>query len=146
MLHVQSGLDVEKAAHRFAGAFLIPRDSFANEVGRHRHTISLGELFELKAIYRVSVQMIAYRCKDLGIIGDQTFRGLFDQFEAAGWRKPPYPEPMKLAPEQPMRFRRLVFRALSEGAVSEAKAAELLAISVRTLDKLLESPPGATLA
>ena len=141
VLKVDPALNEEKAAHRFAGAFLMPKQGLSSEVGRHRQTISLAELFELKAIYRLSVQMITYRCKELGIISNATFRALFNQFEEAGWRKPPYPEPMKIDRENPQRFRRLVFRALSEGGISEAKAAELLGVRVRELDKLLDQPP-----
>ena len=43
--------------------------------------------------------------------------------------------------ERPMRFERLCFRALSEGAVSEAKAAELLGQSVHELSRRMDEPP-----
>jgi len=46
----------------------------------------------------------------------------------------------KTGPERPDRFRRLCFRAVAEGAVSESKAAELLGVSVRELDRMLEQP------
>ena len=44
--------------------------------------------------------------------------------------------------ERPMRFERLCFRALAEGAISEAKAAELLGHSVRELNRRMDEPPG----
>ncbi len=44
--------------------------------------------------------------------------------------------------EVPRRFERLCFRALAEGAVSEAKAAELLETSVHELNQRMEEPPG----
>lgn len=43
--------------------------------------------------------------------------------------------------EGPRRFERLCFRALAEGAVSEAKAAELLGISVHDLNRRMEQLP-----
>ena len=53
---------------------------------------------------------------------------------------PPYAEPMPLPPEEPQRFKRLCFRALAEDAISEAKAAELLGITVRQLSQEIERP------
>lgn len=62
------GVDEEKAAHRFAGAFLMPADVLRAEIGAHRSSISIGELVALKKRFGVSIQALAYRCKDLGII------------------------------------------------------------------------------
>ena len=135
------GVHEEKACQRFAGAFLMVAEVLWREVGRHRRTISLGELFQLKAIFGVSVQAIAYRCMDLGIIDDKAMRQLFISFGNRGWRTPPYPEPMPVPREVPKRFERLCFRALTEGIISEARAAELLGTTTRELDKLMEQPP-----
>ena len=140
ILEVPQGANGEKLAHRFAGAFLMPAETIWQEVGKRRSSLSIAELFKLKALFRVSVQAIAYRLKDLQIIGDSLFRKLFDHFEQQGWRKPPYSEPGAIPRERHERFRRLCFRAVSEGAVSESKAAELLGISVRELDRQLELP------
>ena len=68
------------------------------------------------------------------------FRQLFLEFSKRGWRSPPY-EPMPLPPEEPRRFERLCFRALAENVISEAKAAELLGMSVHRLNALMEEPP-----
>ena len=83
------GLDEEKAAHRFAGAFLIPADVLRSEVGAKRSSISLGELVALKQRFGVSIQAIAYRCKDLGILNQAAFARLFKIFAQRGWRAPP---------------------------------------------------------
>lgn len=140
MLDAPSGAKGEKLAHWFAGAFLMPAETLWQEVGKHRSELSIGELFELKALFKVSLQAITYRLKDLQIIGEPPFKRLFDHFEKKGWRKAPYPEPGTIPPERPDRFRRLCFRAVAEGAVSESKAAELLGVSVRQLDRMLEQP------
>ena len=134
-------IDEEKAAHRFAGAFLMPAETLRSEVGRHRKSIGWGELFELKRIFGVSVQALTYRCKDLGILDVPVVRQLFNEFRRRGWRGPPYKEPAAMPGERPMRFERLCFRALSEGAISEAKAAELLGLSVHELNFRMDEPP-----
>jgi Zn-dependent peptidase ImmA (M78 family)/DNA-binding XRE family transcriptional regulator len=135
-----SEADVEKAAHRFAGAFLMPAEILWTEIGRHRSSISLGELFSLKSLLGVSVQALAYRCKDLGIFGAPLMRQLFETFTREGWRSPPYAEPVPVPRESAQRLARLCFRAVEENVLSEARAAETLGISVRDLDRRMAAP------
>ncbi|MCY4590077.1 MAG: XRE family transcriptional regulator [Alphaproteobacteria bacterium] len=141
-LDVPQKLDDEKAAHRFAGAFLIPAETLRAEIGKHRKSIGWSELFDLKQIFGVSVQALTYRCKDLGIFANPLFRRLFNEFNRRGWRSPPYREPWAMKGEEPKRFERLCFRALAEGAISESRAAELLGHSVHELIQLMDEPPG----
>ena len=142
VLDVSQKLDDEKAAHRFAGAFLIPAETLRAEIGKHRKSIGWSELFDLKQIFGVSVQALTYRCKDLGIFANPLFRRLFNEFNLRGWRSPPYREPWAMKGEEPKRFERLCFRALAEGAISESRAAELLGHSVHDLIQLMDEPPG----
>ena len=110
------------------------------EIGKRRSAISLGELFRLKRIFRASVQAITYRCKDLGIISPALMGRMFDEFRGLGWRSPPYEEPDATRGERSGRFERLCFRALSEGAISESNAPELLEMSVYDLNRQMEDP------
>lgn len=134
------GVSEEKAAHRFAGAFLMPADVLRAEVGAHRSSISIGELVALKKRFGVSVQALTYRCRELGIIAQAAFAQLFDVFTERGWRSAPFEEPATMPPEveEPRRFERLCYRALAEGIIGESRAAELLDISVRELDARLD--------
>ncbi len=141
-LETASKIDDEKAAHRFASAFLMPAETLRAEIGKHRKSMGWGELFDLKRIFGVSVQALTYRCKDLGIFGPPLVRFLFNEFTRRGWRSPPYREPGAMPGERPLRFERLCFRALAEGAISEAKAAELLGHSVHDLNRRMDEPPG----
>jgi Zn-dependent peptidase ImmA (M78 family)/DNA-binding XRE family transcriptional regulator len=142
VLDVDTSIDCEKAAHRFAGAFLMPAESMWSEVGKHRTHISLLELLRLKEIFGASCQAITYRCKDLGIFAQPLYDELFLLFKEKGWRTKPYEEAGALSPEKecPKRLERLCYRALAEGAISEAKAAELLGISSRELNRRLDEP------
>ena len=138
---VADDIDDEQASDRFAGAFLMPADSVWSEIGKHRSSISLGEMFALKKLYGVSVQVIAYRLKDLGIISTTAHRSLYAAFAHRRWLKAPFPEPLPLPKEETDRFQRLCFWALAEEAISEAKAAEMLGITVRKLNEAMEEPP-----
>lgn len=142
VLDVGQKLDDEKAAHRFAGAFLMPAGTLRAEIGKYRKSVGWSELFDLKRIFGVSVQALTYRCKDLGIFGNPLFRRLFNEFNRRGWRSPPFREPWAMDGEEPKRFERLCFRALAEGAISEPRAAELLGHSVHELIRLMDEPPG----
>jgi Zn-dependent peptidase ImmA (M78 family)/DNA-binding XRE family transcriptional regulator len=132
-------VDEERAAHRFAGAFLMPADVVRAEIGAQRSAISIGELVAIKERFGVSVQAIAYRCLDLGIIDKKAFSALFKEFTKRGWRKEPFAEPACIAPEyeEPKRFERLCYRALAEGVIGESRAAEMLGITLQALDQRL---------
>jgi len=137
VLTVDGDVDMEKCCHRFAGAFLIPRMVLEAEAGRHRHRISWAELFRLKRLFGASVQAIVYRMKDLDIIPETVFTQMFRFMSKQGWRaKTGEPEP--LPKEETHRFERLCFRALVEQLISDSKAAELLNVTVRELNKLLD--------
>lgn len=142
VLDIASHLDAEKVVNRFAGSFLMPVEALWREVGKHRTVISLGELLHLKKLFGTSLQAISYRCRELGIISESGFKKLFDVFTKAGWRKEPYEEPGAIPPEKerPHRMERLCFRALAERIISESKAAELLGISVRELNRIMDEP------
>jgi Zn-dependent peptidase ImmA (M78 family)/DNA-binding XRE family transcriptional regulator len=130
----------EKAAHRFAGAFLMPAEALWSNVGRHRSSIGWSELFALKQLFGASVQAITYRCGDLGIFPSSLSQGLFREFSRLGFRSAPNYEPNHLPEEKAERFDRLCYRALAEGAISEPKTAELLNITVRELNRRMEEP------
>jgi len=130
----------ERAAHRFAGAFLMPAEALWSNVGRHRSSIGWSELYALKQLFGASIQAITYRCSDLGIFPGSLSQWLFQEYSRLGFRSAPNYEPNHLPEEEPSRFNRLCYRALAEGAISEPKAAELLNISVRELNSRMQEP------
>jgi Zn-dependent peptidase ImmA (M78 family) len=124
ILRPEKGLSAEKAAHRFAGAFLVPAPAARRELGDRRYALSFYELHLLKHKYGLSMQAWVYRAKDLGIISEALARNLFREFRRRGWcEKEPGDQ---LPPEEPKRMERLVMRALTEGLISESRAAELV--------------------
>lgn len=138
LLELPDGSVGEKLCQRFASAFLMPSPAVVGEVGPKRHGMPVRELFRLKALFGVSAQAVAYRCRDLGIISQALFVSIFREFGRRKWRKD---EPNPSAPEKPLRFERLVMRALAEDVIGEARAAELLGLSVWELIESLETPP-----
>lgn len=120
------GIDEEKAAHRFASAFLMPADHLREVIGSHRHGFGVAELMATKRLYRVAATALLMRFKDLGIISPEQTTALF-QTTARHWRRnEPQELPRTPSAECPQRFQRLCYRALAEGLISISKAADLL--------------------
>jgi len=138
--------DEEKAANRFASAFLMPRSQVEHEVGKHRNSMGYRELIDLKRIYLVSGAAFLVRLRDIGIISSSNLTYAF-QSVARSWRTV---EPEELEPkenrgqyERPQRFERLCYRALAEDLISLPKAAELLRRSISDVEVGLKGPEQA---
>lgn len=132
-----SGIEEEKAANRFASAFLMPAAHVREQVGKHRAGFGVAELMVTKHLYAVSAAALLVRLRDLGIITQQTMVYAFQTFGRT-WRKTE-PQPLSTSEsnprEQPQRFQRLCYRALAEGLITISKASELLRKPVAVIDK-----------
>jgi Zn-dependent peptidase ImmA (M78 family)/DNA-binding XRE family transcriptional regulator len=93
--------EAELEAHRFASAFLMPRLAITAELPP---SPSLPRLLELKRRWKVSVQALLRRGRDLGLYSEPSYRRAYQRLGALGWRTE---EPGDLgAPEQPELLRR----------------------------------------
>ena len=121
-------LNEEKACNRFAGAFLLPKETIIQEMGKIRTSIEWRELFLLKEEFKLSMYSICYRLKDVGIIKESYFNSLVFLFNQKGWNKQ---EPGNKTPSEKTHiFKQMVFHALGEEYIGESKAAELLDYSI----------------
>lgn len=77
----------EGEAHRFAGAFLIPRHAFAREFPRARRTLDWSSLFAMKLRWKMSVRAICRRALDLGLIDAAQYRTANIQLVKTGQAK-----------------------------------------------------------
>jgi Zn-dependent peptidase ImmA (M78 family)/transcriptional regulator with XRE-family HTH domain len=119
-------LDEEKAAHRFAGAFLAPAPEVRKELGESRTRLEPRELCVLKNAYGLSMGAWLFRARDLGILSETAYLQMVKSFRSRGWHKE---EPCQEYPqEKPQLFEQMVFHALAEDLITESKAAELLAV------------------
>jgi len=136
MLVVSEDIDEEKAANRFAGAFLVPATVVRRELGKGRRYLDPYELLSLKEKYGLSMAAWLHRAQDLGILTQSRATTMWRLFSRYGWRKQ---EPGELPSEKPSRLDRLVRRLLAEEVISESRAAELLGLSLGVYLKLRES-------
>lgn len=117
----------EEIVRRFAGAFLLPTETFQAAFGKFRNRIGLSELIELKAEFGASIMGIMKRAEQLRMITPSTYVSFCKFANQHGWRKCGEPDDGQCACEEtPTRFRQLVWRAVAEGQISLSKGAALL--------------------
>lgn len=94
---------LEREADTFAAEFLAPETAMRQEITT---PVTLNSLANLKPRWRVSIQMLVRRAKDLGIITARQYHYLFQQIGYRGWRRE---EPAHLAVpiEKPRLLRKL---------------------------------------
>jgi Zn-dependent peptidase ImmA (M78 family)/transcriptional regulator with XRE-family HTH domain len=126
---------IERQANYFAGALLLPRKSVPQEV----LSTSVSYFLELKARWRVSVQAMVYRCKDLGLLSKNQVAYLWRQL--SNMRNP---EPLDDAfePERPT----LLFAALNmlvkNGVQTRAQIVDALKLNHSDIERLCGAAPG----
>jgi Zn-dependent peptidase ImmA (M78 family)/transcriptional regulator with XRE-family HTH domain len=120
-------LDEEQACNRFAGAFLLPHRAIRSHLGDNRTALEWRELYLLKHEYGISMAACLFRAAQAGIISEGRKKSGFIELRKRGWSRTEPGESVE--PEHSALFEHLVYRALAEGFIGQAKAAELLAIS-----------------
>jgi Zn-dependent peptidase ImmA (M78 family)/DNA-binding XRE family transcriptional regulator len=101
---------MESQAHRFAGALLLPAETFAREVRVPRN---LDNLLILKQRWGVSVAAMMMRLHALGLLSDEEKLSLFKR-RSARWGAKAEPGDDKWAVEVPRLLRRTVELLISE--------------------------------
>jgi Zn-dependent peptidase ImmA (M78 family)/transcriptional regulator with XRE-family HTH domain len=88
--------EVEKQAHVFAAALLMPAEEIADQLPT---SVDWARLFELKKHWQVSLAALLMRARTLGRMNENTYLTAIKAASARGWRRV---EPVPLgSPEQP---------------------------------------------
>lgn len=124
-------ITLERAAQRFAGAFLAPADHLRSQTGRGRLSLARQEVITLKRIYGISAAALLVRAEEAEILPASSVKRAFRTY-ARTWR---VTEPALLVSESgfperetPLRYRNLVWRALTEKIITPYKASKMLQI------------------
>jgi len=81
------GRIVESQAHRFAGELLMPAGEIAPLLPRAINSSSWTSLARLKEQWGVSMQALLFRARELGVLGDVSYRNAMTTVSARGWRR-----------------------------------------------------------
>lgn len=115
----------EKLCHRFAGAMLMPKETFLLEFGENRRGVSLPELIAIKEAYGISIQALMARAKSLGVITEAYYIEFRMWVNKAEDHKKEIGFGSYVGKEHSTRFKQLLYRAASEEVISMSKAANL---------------------
>jgi len=125
------GRDLERLINRFAGALLLPKESFVDMFGKNRQMIALGELIQIKAYFGVSIMAIMKRAEQLQLISPAVYKRFCIFANNQKWREVGEPGDEKYrGDESHGRFRQIVFRAVAEGSISSSRGAAYLKIGL----------------
>lgn len=123
---------MEKQAHRFAAALLLPAETFAGEV---RVPPRLDNLLILKQRWGASVAAMMMRCHALGLLNDDEKLALFKR-RSARWGSKAEPGDDGWVPESPRLLRRTVELIVGEGIVPAEGIPRHLGLGPRDVEKL----------
>jgi Zn-dependent peptidase ImmA (M78 family)/transcriptional regulator with XRE-family HTH domain len=117
---------MEAEADKFASALLMPADRIKRELD----PVTIEHLVQIKPSWRVSVQALIRRSRDLHVITDRKYTSLFQMLSKAGYRtEEPFPLPL----EEPTLLRKILDFLYTELQYSPGDVAKVLCIHERTL-------------
>jgi len=95
---------IEAQAHRFAGAFLTPRDALLEDLhAQNNGRVTLTTLQRLKSNWGVAIKMLVVRLRQLGEVSDDQATSLYKQISKRGWNTG---EPVEVPNESAIWFSR----------------------------------------
>jgi Zn-dependent peptidase ImmA (M78 family)/transcriptional regulator with XRE-family HTH domain len=136
VMHSAPAPDQEDEANEFAAEFLMP----AREIGPQLTKLTMAKLADLKRYWKVAMQALIVRARDLGKITDRQLRSWFMRFNQLGYKKS---EPVQIPREEPTLLRRLIELHRNEHGYSDqdlSVAARLSEDEFRATFGLREAP------
>jgi Zn-dependent peptidase ImmA (M78 family) len=128
---------IEAQAHRFAGAFLLPRAAFERDL----YSPSLDGLRALKESWRVSIAAMIKRAAQLELISESHERRLWVNLGRRKWRtKEPLDDVLDL--EAPRFLRRAMELLVTKGIVAPNEVPTRLALAAHDIEELTGLDPG----
>lgn len=128
---------IEKEANQFASSFLLPQSSFLLDI----YSTSLQAFLPLKLKWKVSIQAMVYRCKELGIFNENQMIYIQKQTSAKRWRhNEPYDDEWKC--EQPVVLRKAMQMLLDRGDYTKEQFLSLFRLNASDVEEICSLPKG----
>jgi Zn-dependent peptidase ImmA (M78 family)/transcriptional regulator with XRE-family HTH domain len=129
---------IEKQAHRFAGAFLLPERTY----GRSIYVPTLESLLEQKQIWKVSIAAQIVRLGHLQLISERQEKRLWARLNELGWKRQ---EPLDdvLPPEEPSLLQKSFEIVVKEVGISGEQILAELSLPARDVRAVAGLPMGA---
>ncbi|MEK3821350.1 XRE family transcriptional regulator [Cytobacillus sp. FSL W8-0315] len=128
---------MEDEANHFASAFLLPAETFSNELVSH----TLDYYLLLKKRWQVSMQAMVYRSKELNLINEYQASYIWKQIAKKGWRtKEPYDD--VLLNESPTILQDAIELILNHHVKTKKQLCDELRLNQKDIEALTNLPPG----
>lgn len=129
--------EIETQAHRFAAAFLLPSDSFSEEL----YAATLDAMLAMKPRWRTSVGMMITRAKQTNMISEAVEKRLWINYSRRGWRRR---EPLddSMHHERPNVLRKSLELILQAGAQSVQDVIDGTGLPPSDIEALAGLKPG----
>lgn len=128
---------IEKEANTFAGAFLMPEDTFGREI----ITNSIDQFISLKRRWRVSIQAMVYRCEEMEYLSEHQALYLRKRISMNKWRKN---EPLdnELSFYKPCMFRQAFEMIINNNVMMPKEIKESIKFHATDIEELAILKPG----
>lgn len=131
--------EIERQAFYFAGAFLMPEETFPMEI----RTPSLNSFLSMKERWKVSIGAMIMRFKNLDLISDEHILRLWKAYSARGWRKREPLDDLSILPvENPRLLSRSIKLLYDEGVRSKEDMLALFRLSSHDVEMLCSLTAG----
>ena len=121
---------LENEADRFAGAFLLPKDTFSKDV----FSTSIDHFIQMKAKWKASISCMISRCDTLGILSSNQIKYLKDQMTTrVYWRKEPLDNEMPI--EKPFAHKQAIMLLLDNNIITPSQLIEKTGCSAEELEQ-----------
>lgn len=128
---------IEEQAHRFAGAFLLPLESFSEDL----YSADLNVMRTMKIKWGVSIQLMIKRAQQTGLITEKIERNLWIGLSRRGWRRcEPFDD--ETLPEEPRLLRSAFQLIMENGAQTPEDIAAALSLNLSDVEGLVGLPYG----
>ena len=129
--------EIERQAHLFAAAFLLPAETFTAELPAS----TLNGFLSLKERWKVSVGAMIKRADVLGLVEDDYLLRLWKHYSARGWRKL---EPLddRLPPERPRLSSRSIMVLANQGGWTIQQILAEIPFAPNDIERLASLPTG----
>lgn len=121
--------DIEAEANIFASELLLP----TNEILPHLTNINLQTLADLKRYWKVSMQAILYKAKELGAISQNQYYYIYKQIGALHYRTS---EPVEIKPDTCSFLKEILTTYTEEMGYSKSELAQILFLNESELDSI----------
>lgn len=114
---------IENEANLFAGAFLLPEESFLEDLGTIARVTNPDSYIDLKKKWKTSLQVLGYRAANLGILDSKKHRNFYAALHRKGYlKREPLDESLSI--QKPQKIKSIIDLVAKKGLIDIRKMME----------------------